>query len=211
MVKTYNLVDTYSCGEPWREMEEATEESGDWVRKEDYEALAATLAKYQACRVHDVDEKNWLRDRVTDLETAILNHNTKALNAGQSTWVIPMETARIDFTLGYRTEVVERIIDAKNGPNDPTAPADPDKFMEWLHAAETAVVETQCPPCQLELGGHRCGDCGYAEETVCTCDSTLVTDTSNHQPHCPRYKALYSNPDAALGFQSDAGAEPKKP
>lgn len=26
-------------------------------------------------------------------------------------------------------------------------------------------------------------------ETACTCDSTLVTDTSNHQPHCPRYVA----------------------
>lgn len=25
--------------------------------------------------------------------------------------------------------------------------------------------------------------------TVCTCDSTLVTDTSTHQPHCPRYVA----------------------
>lgn len=25
--------------------------------------------------------------------------------------------------------------------------------------------------------------------TACTCDSTLVTDTSNHQPHCPRYVA----------------------
>jgi hypothetical protein len=25
-------------------------------------------------------------------------------------------------------------------------------------------------------------------ETACTCDSTLVTDTSNHQPHCPRFK-----------------------
>jgi hypothetical protein len=27
------------------------------------------------------------------------------------------------------------------------------------------------------------------KETACTCDSTLVTDTSNHQPHCPRYVA----------------------
>lgn len=26
-------------------------------------------------------------------------------------------------------------------------------------------------------------------EPACTCDSTLVTDTSNHQPHCPRYVA----------------------
>jgi len=24
--------------------------------------------------------------------------------------------------------------------------------------------ETQCPPCQLELGGKRCGDCGYAKD-----------------------------------------------
>lgn len=28
-----------------------------------------------------------------------------------------------------------------------------------------------------------------ALETACTCDSTLVTDISNHQPHCPRYVA----------------------
>jgi hypothetical protein len=26
---------------------------------------------------------------------------------------------------------------------------------------ECAPPETQCPPCQLELGGQRCGDCGY--------------------------------------------------
>ena len=32
--------------------------------------MAEKLAKYQTCRVHDVDEKNWLRDRVNALEAA---------------------------------------------------------------------------------------------------------------------------------------------
>lgn len=33
--------------------------------------LEADLAKYQARRVRDVDEKAWLSKRVTDLETAL--------------------------------------------------------------------------------------------------------------------------------------------
>jgi hypothetical protein len=41
------------------------------VAASDYDALAAVLAKYQACRVHDVDEKNWLRDRVNALEAVL--------------------------------------------------------------------------------------------------------------------------------------------
>lgn len=36
-----------------------------------YSTLAADLAKYQAVRVRDVDEKNWLRDRVNALEAAL--------------------------------------------------------------------------------------------------------------------------------------------
>lgn len=32
-------------------------------------------------------------------------------------------------------------------------------------------------------------NCPMPAETACTCDSTLVTDTSNHQPHCQRYVA----------------------
>lgn len=34
---------------------------------------------------------------------------------------------------------------------------------------ETSAAPS-CPPCQLELGGKRCGDCGYAPETrvICT-------------------------------------------
>jgi hypothetical protein len=37
--------------------------------------LAASLASYQAARVADVDEKNWLRDRVTVLEAIIAHLN----------------------------------------------------------------------------------------------------------------------------------------
>ncbi len=35
------------------------------------DALAADLAKYQQWRVFDVEEKNWLRDRVQALEAAL--------------------------------------------------------------------------------------------------------------------------------------------
>lgn len=34
-------------------------------------SLVADLAKYQACRVHDVDEKAYLSKRVTELEAAL--------------------------------------------------------------------------------------------------------------------------------------------
>jgi hypothetical protein len=39
--------------------------------------LEESLAKYQACRVHDVDEKAWLSKRVTELEAenAALRHD----------------------------------------------------------------------------------------------------------------------------------------
>jgi len=37
----------------------------------------------------------------------------------------------------------------------------------------------------------------FTSETACTCDSTLVTDTSNHQPHCPRYVAETKGDDHA--------------
>jgi hypothetical protein len=38
------------------------------------------------------------------------------------------------------------------------------------------------------------GECGCVygrgtSATACICDSSLVTDTSHHQPHCPRYQA----------------------
>lgn len=39
----------------------------------------------------------------------------------------------------YRDEAVNRILAAKDGPNDPTAPTDPAKFIEWLHGPETKV------------------------------------------------------------------------
>jgi hypothetical protein len=41
----------------------------DMVTASDYDALAATLASYQAARVHDVDEKAWLSERMTALES----------------------------------------------------------------------------------------------------------------------------------------------
>lgn len=34
----------------------------------------------------------------------------------------------------YRPEAVRRIREAIEGPNDPEAPSDPVKFLEWLHS-----------------------------------------------------------------------------
>lgn len=38
--------------------------------------LEDSLAKYQAARVHDVDEKEWLRDRVNALQAKLTTHET---------------------------------------------------------------------------------------------------------------------------------------
>lgn len=42
---------------------------------------------------------------------------------------------------------------------------------------------------RLEVDARREWLRSTLETKACTCDSTLVTDTSNHQPHCPRYQA----------------------
>ena len=41
------------------------------------------------------------------------------------------------------------------------------EFLGRAYAVIGLAPETQCPPCQLELGGKRCGDCGYPAETAC--------------------------------------------
>jgi hypothetical protein len=62
--------------------------------------------------------------------------------------------------------------------------------------AKVSAAETSVAP--IAGAGQLCRLCGNVhdlmsacppKETACTCDSTLVTDTSNHQPHCPRYVA----------------------
>jgi predicted nucleic acid-binding Zn-ribbon protein len=35
------------------------------------DSLKEQLESYQRARIHDVEEKNWLRDRVTELETEL--------------------------------------------------------------------------------------------------------------------------------------------
>jgi hypothetical protein len=60
-------------------------------------------------------------------------------------------------------------------------------------SSDSSLYDEVCDDCGArdytagpdELSAAPCS----APETACTCDSTLVTDTSNHQPHCPRYVA----------------------
>jgi len=66
MVKRYNVKSEIDLS-AWIE----EQPGGVLVMASDYDALAADLAKYQECRVHDVDEKAWLSKRVTELEAAL--------------------------------------------------------------------------------------------------------------------------------------------
>ena len=79
-VKRFDFIQECDSNDGW--LEEAA--LGQYVLASDYAALEArcrdlqtSLEKYQACRVHDVDEKAWLSKRMTELEAALQKWSDK--------------------------------------------------------------------------------------------------------------------------------------
>ena len=81
----------------------------------------------------------------------------------------------------YRDEAVNRILAAKDGPNDPTAPTDPAKFIEWLHGPETVSKQpdqtaAHSPECWKRVYNPN-GKCDCGLETNCEEHSALGAQT----------------------------------
>ena len=87
----------------------------------------------------------------------------------------------------YRDEAVNRILAAKDGPNDPTAPTDPAKFIEWLHGPETVSKQ----PDQTAAHSPECWKRVYNPNGKCDCGletkaQPLLEESGPDDPE-PRY------------------------
>jgi hypothetical protein len=91
---------------------------GPYVPMSDYDSLLAddaknqarireledSLAKYQAARVHDVDEKAWLSKRVTELEAALRKYGHHPTGCSDYREELGRCTCGLDAALGSQTE-----------------------------------------------------------------------------------------------------------
>lgn len=91
--------------------------------------LQASLEKYQACRVHDVDEKAWLSKRVTELEAALREINAAGLDGHTDPLALAIIASK---ALGHTSETACEHEWGEYAIDNAKSPADPPERYVWI-------------------------------------------------------------------------------
>lgn len=140
MVKTYDCTDG---GAQWCQgcytMTEDKDGDGDWVRKEDYDALAAELVDWRRMRNEAMALAMSNRERIRELEAQLSESEQHRTKNRETAVALQDEVTDLRMKLGFRDAHIESL--QNKWASRPLSSEDEGRYIEKLEAAARAVVQ----------------------------------------------------------------------